>query len=194
MITSSNENIFRVTGHLCAEFTGHGWIPRTKASNEELWCFLWSAWLNGWENNGDADDLRRHRAHYDATAMNTISISITGWCWLWSRSFVSHPLQKVLAAHRDFQTETGKVVSKPYHFKVFVFNDSPLPVSLIVSQNKPIVWRLCFSTLRPRQMATIFQTIFSNAFSWMKMCWFRLMFHWSLFPRVKLTIFQHWFI
>ena len=43
MMTSSNENIFRVTGHLCREFTGHRWIPRTKASDAELWCFLWSA-------------------------------------------------------------------------------------------------------------------------------------------------------
>ena len=32
----------RVTGHLCGEFTGHRWIPRTKASDAELWCFLWS--------------------------------------------------------------------------------------------------------------------------------------------------------
>ena len=43
-------------------------------------------------------------------------------------------------------------------------------------------------------MAAIFQTTFSNAFSWMKMYEFRLKFHWSLFPRVELTIFQHWFI
>ena len=34
---------FRVTGHLCGEFTGHRWIPRTMASDAELWCFLWSA-------------------------------------------------------------------------------------------------------------------------------------------------------
>ena len=34
---------FRVTGHLCGEFTGPRWIPRTKASDAELWCFLWSA-------------------------------------------------------------------------------------------------------------------------------------------------------
>ena len=26
-MTSSNGNIFRVTGHLCGEFTGHRWIP-----------------------------------------------------------------------------------------------------------------------------------------------------------------------
>ena len=34
--------LFRVTGHLCGEFTGLRWIPRTKASDAELWCFLWS--------------------------------------------------------------------------------------------------------------------------------------------------------
>ena len=43
MMTSSNGSIFRVTGHLCGEFTGHRWIPHTKASDAELWCFLWSA-------------------------------------------------------------------------------------------------------------------------------------------------------
>ena len=36
-------NIFRVTGSLCGEFTGLRWIPNTKASDAELWCFLWSA-------------------------------------------------------------------------------------------------------------------------------------------------------
>ena len=43
MMTSSNGNIFRVTGHLWGEFIGPRWIPRTKASDAELWCFLWSA-------------------------------------------------------------------------------------------------------------------------------------------------------
>ena len=35
-MTSSNGNIFRVTGHFCGEFTGHRWIPCTKASDAEL--------------------------------------------------------------------------------------------------------------------------------------------------------------
>ena len=43
MMTPSSGNIFRVTGHLCGEFTGPRWIPRTKASDAELWCSLWSA-------------------------------------------------------------------------------------------------------------------------------------------------------
>ena len=42
MMTSSNENSFRVTSPLCGEFTGHRWIPLTKANDAELWCFLWS--------------------------------------------------------------------------------------------------------------------------------------------------------
>ena len=43
MMTSSNGNIFRVTGLLCEEFTDHRWVPRTKASDAKLWCCLWSA-------------------------------------------------------------------------------------------------------------------------------------------------------
>ena len=64
-------NIFRVTGPLCGEFTGHRWIPLTQASDAELWCFLLiCTWINGWVNNREAGDLIRHRAHYDVAIMN----------------------------------------------------------------------------------------------------------------------------
>ena len=43
------------------------------------------------------------------------------------------------------------------------------------------------------KIAAIFQTTFSNAFSWTKMYKFLLRFHWSLFPWVQLTLFLHWF-
>ena len=43
------------------------------------------------------------------------------------------------------------------------------------------------------KMAAFSQTALSNAFSLMKILEFRLKFHWSLFPRVLLTISQHWF-
>ena len=73
MMTSTNGNVFRVTGPLCGGFTGHRWIPLTKCSNTELWYFLWSApEFNGRANNRDAGDMRRHRAHYDVTVMR--------WC------------------------------------------------------------------------------------------------------------------
>ena len=41
-------------------------------------------------------------------------------------------------------------------------------------------------------MAAIFLT-FSNAFFSMKIYEFRLNLHWNLFPKVRLTIFHHWF-
>ena len=42
-------------------------------------------------------------------------------------------------------------------------------------------------------MFAILQRTFSKAFSWMKMLKLWLRFHWCLFRRVQLTIFQHWF-
>ena len=45
----------------------------------------------------------------------------------------------------------------------------------------------------PDEMKNISSATFSNVFSSMKMFEFLLKFHWSLFPRVQLTIFQHWF-
>ena len=74
MMTSSNGNIFRVTGPLCGEFTGHRWIPLTKASDAELWY--------GWVKNRDAGDLRRHRAHYDVTVMWNTPTWLTWKCRL----------------------------------------------------------------------------------------------------------------
>ena len=43
------------------------------------------------------------------------------------------------------------------------------------------------------KMAAIFQTTLLDEFSRLKMYKLRLRFHWSLFPMVQLTIFQHWF-
>ena len=77
-MTSSNGKIFRVTGPLCGEFTGHRWIPLTKASDAELWCFLWSApWINGWVNNREAGDLRRQHAHCDVIVISWGAITCT---------------------------------------------------------------------------------------------------------------------
>ena len=64
-MTSSNGNIFRVTGHLCGKFTGPRWISHTKASDAELWCLLWSKQLSkqwrGWWFETPSWSLWRHR-------------------------------------------------------------------------------------------------------------------------------------
>ena len=70
MLMSSNGNIFHITGPLRGESTGHRWIPLTKASDAELWCFLLiCAWSNSWAKNRDASDLRCHRNHYEVAVM-----------------------------------------------------------------------------------------------------------------------------
>ena len=71
MMTSSNESIFRVAGHLCEEFTGQRWIPRTKASDAYLWCFFdlhlnkrlskqsWGWWFETpWRHCNDISTMR----------------------------------------------------------------------------------------------------------------------------------------
>ena len=70
MMTSSNGNIFRVTGHLCGEF------PRFpgNSSHKGQWrrTLMFSsicAWINDWVNNREAGDLRRYRTGYDVIVM-----------------------------------------------------------------------------------------------------------------------------
>ena len=83
MMTPSNVNIFRVTGLLCGEFTGHRWIPPNKGQWRGALMFSFiCAWTDSWANNGDAGDLRRYRAHYDIIVMLPVAetgISRPNW-------------------------------------------------------------------------------------------------------------------
>ena len=103
MMTSSNGNIFRVTGPLCGEFTGHLWIPLTKASDAKLWYFLWSALcINGWVNNREAGDLKLHRVHYEVILM-------TNCKWL-------NPEQIMDIEIADHTCNTSRMGHKPWQF------------------------------------------------------------------------------
>ena len=44
--------------------------PHKGQWREALMLSLISAWINGWVNNREAGDFRRHRAHYDVTVMH----------------------------------------------------------------------------------------------------------------------------
>ena len=56
----------------------------------------------------------------------------------------------------------------------------------LLGQNKLTLWGW-------NKLAAIWQTTFSNAFSWTKMCECWLKFCWILSLRVQFTICQHWF-
>ena len=60
----------------------HRWIPLTKASDAELWCFpnLICAWINGSVNNRETGDLGRNRAHYDVTVMEQWKFTLSANC------------------------------------------------------------------------------------------------------------------
>ena len=63
-MTSSNGNIFRVTGPLCGKFTGPSEFP--------AWALMFSliyARINDWVNNREAGDLRRYLGHYNVSVM-----------------------------------------------------------------------------------------------------------------------------
>ena len=77
IMTSSNGNVFHITGTLCREFTGHRWTPSQGPVTRSFEVFFdlrlnkrlsfdvplsW-AWTNGWVNNRNVGDLRRYRAH-----------------------------------------------------------------------------------------------------------------------------------
>ena len=63
MKTSSNGNIFRVTGLLRGEFTGHQWSG----------AFIFSL-IYAWANKDNVGDLKHHRAHYDVTVMRVVPL------------------------------------------------------------------------------------------------------------------------
>ena len=71
-MTSSNGNIFRVTGPLCGEFTGPREFPAQRPVTRSFDVLLICVWINGWVNNREAGDLRRNQAHYDVIVMATL--------------------------------------------------------------------------------------------------------------------------
>ena len=76
MMTSSNGNIFHVTGPLCGELPGPGDFPHKGQWRGALMFTLICVWINGCVNNREAGDLRRYCAHYGVTVMTTVWLLI----------------------------------------------------------------------------------------------------------------------
>ena len=94
MMTSSNGNSFRVTA-LCA---GNSPVPG-EFSHKGQWrgalmfSLIW-AWINGWVNNPEAGDLRRHPTHCDVIVMSLNNKSTLIEVMPWCRQAVSHYLNQ----------------------------------------------------------------------------------------------------
>ena len=163
--------------------------------------------INGWVNNGEAGDLRRHRAHYDAIVMSTAPTVCN--------KFVTHCTYPKCIRQTFCDLRLKNAVQKtrrPSFYLLYISlsfqnkHDHIIQPTFYCSVSQRCTWRwtnttrchlvrngdvndIYVSTQRGRdKMADIFQTTVSNAFSWMKMCKFRLRFHWISFPRVFFTI------
>ena len=101
-MTSSNGNIFCVTGHLYGEFTGPRWIPHTKASDAALLMFTLicarkkrlskQSW--GWWFETQSHPLCRHRDELH----------------IWAHSLVTTPPEKAL----EHRKSTGTVLDMTF--------------------------------------------------------------------------------
>ena len=157
-----------------------------------LWIFLQqfvhsSQWLSGIDHpHFHKTPYNWHKKHYSDVIMSTMTSKI-------SSLTIVHSTVYSGADHRKHQNSASLA-----SVRWAVSGEFPTQRASN-AKNVSIWWRhreLCVVWLNiwdRDKMDAIFQTTFSNAFSWMKIYEFRLSFHWSLFLWVQLTILQHWF-
>ena len=142
MMTSSNGNIFRVTGPLCGEFTGPGEFPTQGQWRGALIFSLICVWLNGWVNNCEAGDLRRHRGHYD------VNVMVYHWSTLhpylikihrWTARHASHYLRTLSTDRWGLTIRYGSPI------EILIISNSTFLPGVINSDVTPRYdpWQLC---------------------------------------------------
>ena len=80
MMTSSNGNVSALLAICARNSPVTGEFPSLRQWRWVLMFSLICAWINGWVNNHEAGNLRRHRAHCDVIVM-IVSVHVTFlWC------------------------------------------------------------------------------------------------------------------
>ena len=75
MMTSSNGTFSALLAFSAENSPFTCEFPAQRPVTRSFDVFLICTWINGWVNNREAGDLRRHNAHYDVTVMVLIDIS-----------------------------------------------------------------------------------------------------------------------
>ena len=110
IMTSSNENIFRVTGLLWGEPTGDRWISLKKCHCGGASMSLIYASTNGWANNRDACHLRRHHTNYDVTVMESRIWDV--YCEFYDASQMAVALGSILIGHWSDAKNVGSMSNR----------------------------------------------------------------------------------
>ena len=142
-------------------------------------------------------DICKFHFYYDFSCTNHWYKPLQSiiWCRLClQETLISYPMSEMISTRR-FRSEKGV-----NYLDIKCGNLMVQKVTRV--ETDYVSMRIVFSVLIQGpvlthwgwdKMAAIFQTTFSNAFSWMKTYKLWLRFHWSLFPRVQLTWFHCWF-
>ena len=98
------------------------------------------AWINGWVNNHQAGDLRRHRAHYDVISTITHSVSTI------TPKDIGEYTRRIPRMSFRPQLQKGTTKSWEYHIDGLVQekrNSSALAMELRLLCTNPSIWSMC---------------------------------------------------
>ena len=131
-------------------------------------------WINGWVNNREAGDLRRHRTHYDVIVMGCVNLSST-------------PALRtiVLSGHASSCRELVDIgATASGRYSILVMGEAGLPKHTYWLQPETIVIVSVITHWgRDKRAANVFKLSF-----WRKSGWSWFDFQWNLFRSVKLTV------
>ena len=148
--------------------------------------------LNLYASFGLSEFTMQWSEHFQGTRMSSwkhrSSCLFDPWPGLWQK-YWSKEDKMIYHWKQAGKITWGGFLHDPFHktglvYKQFDVTKSVKDTSLMTSLLTHWGWD---------NMAAILQTTHSTAFSWINMLKFQLKFHYSLFLRFQLTIFQHWF-
>ena len=137
MMTSSNGNTFRVTGHLCGEFPGE--FPDKVPWRGALMFSLICVGINVWVNNREAGDLRCYRANYEVIVMSFRVVSLAMiWPLQHQRNPECYGWNKLVPTHNKTQQNGDHVNILGY--SVAGWNSILKPIYIKYPDSDPCGW------------------------------------------------------
>ena len=93
-------------------------------------------WINGWVNNREAGDFRRHRGHYDVNVMGTVLSQRpgSGWGWTGRGAFVC-TVERLLSASGYRSLHPDK---RPNHYSDVIMSTMASLITCLASVNSTV--------------------------------------------------------
>ena len=164
--------------------------------NKLQWNIDWNSYISIQENGFEMVVCVMAAILSWPQCVNSLRPSNCGWChgswWALIGSGDGFLFDKKYCSKQKFcEVQSYPSIQSYSHFMVSVVHRHSVLISVDLCLFVPALV-VPLTHWGRNKMADIYHTTFSNEFSWMKMDKFRVRFHWSLYPRVQLRIFQHW--